>query len=150
MDFKSQQNKVITELGLEKCKYIWSEEIVNKITQSNDKIDFFTAFKKAIHSFLTDGSKDDSFYGLISEMPENYGLSNPAEDSSIQKVIQENLNNASTKIILVTPETQFQPEEGEDPIKNWIFLVEDTQMTPGLNWAIVNRQSGEVINYGKN
>ena len=150
MSFKEDQNRLLGELGLDKCTIIWDEQTVKQMIQTGDKIDFFTAFKKAIHSFLTDGSKDDSFYGLISEMPENYGLSNPADASSIQKVILENLNNTATKIILVTPKTQFQPEEGENPTENWIFLVEDTQMTPGLNWAIVNRQSGDAINYGKN
>ena len=148
MDFNELQTKTINKLGLEKCILVWDEEVVKNITQSTDKIDFFTALQKAIHSFLTDGTSMDSFVATLKDMPENFGLSNAPDINEIQKVIQDNLNSAQTKITLVTPKTQFQPEEGESPLENWIFLVEDTQMSPGMNWAIVNRQSGKVYNYG--
>ncbi len=150
MDYKTLLSKKEKELGLEKCKLVWSEEIVKKMSHNTDKVDFFSALQKAIHSFVTDGKKSDSFYGLIQEIPESYGLSNPVKDSDIQNVIRKNLNTVATKITLVTSETQFQPEEGESPLENWIFLVQNTQMTSGLNWAIVNRQSGKVYNYGFN
>ncbi|MCD6543971.1 MAG: hypothetical protein J7K34_05635 [Flavobacteriaceae bacterium] len=148
MNFISQQNEIKKQLGLGKCQLIWSEKNVKTMLQGNDVNEFFVAFKKAIHSFLTDGSNIDSFYAMIKDMPENYGLSNSPDGSSIQSVIQENMNSAKTKITLVTPKTQFQPEEGESPLENWIFLVEETQMSPGLNWAIINKQSGKVYNYG--
>lgn len=150
LTFDEQMEAFKEEFGLTEIKLIFSEKIINEMSKETDKIDFFGAFRLAIQSFITDGDGLDSFYGLIRETPEHFGLTSPVNDQEVQEVIRKALQEKRTEITLVTPETQFQPENGESPDENWIFLVENTSIAFGLNWAIVNRKTKEVYNYGYN
>jgi hypothetical protein len=139
-----------SHFNLPKLKIIaYRKEVMQQAKKYGGSISFEDALKSAIQSYLTDGTKSDSPYWLIEQVPDDYGLNydnNSAEN--ITQVLYDYLNDGHSTIELITSESKFPPEEGEKITDNWVFLLKASRFSASLHWAIVPRNGNKVYNYG--
>lgn len=136
--------------GLSETVFLIEQTDIETLSKPEDQIDCWQALNKGIHSIITEGEDADSLYANLRDVPDDYGLSYPPTRTSIKALILEALNTSKVTIELVTPKTRFQAEHGENAEDFWIFLLQHTQLFPGLIWAVVNRKTGTAYNYGHN
>ena len=115
--------------------------------QSPYKVSFETALELAIRSFLEDGDNNESPIAIVANRLDLFGLPNAADAAAIREKVRQLMDDARSSLVLLR-RTQT-PEGGERVAGNWIFhlrLPDDDH----LYWAVVNRISMSVYNYGFN
>jgi len=115
--------------------------------ESPYKVSFETALELAIRSFLENGDNNESPSAVIASRLDVFGLPNDADAATIKEKVRQLMNDARSSLVLLR-RTQI-PEGGERVAENWIFnlrLPDDDH----LYWAVVDRISRSVYNYGFN
>lgn len=104
------------------------------------------AFKKALFSFINDGSDNESPLSIALD------LCGKEIDVDCQKrIVMDYLNDQNSVLQLLSlNDEKMMPIYGEKHDNQWLFLLKIPHLSDHLYWAIVSRNGDTVYNYGFN
>ncbi|HEY9847863.1 MAG TPA: LamG-like jellyroll fold domain-containing protein [Leptolyngbyaceae cyanobacterium] len=157
---------VKAELGVPNLKHNINDADVKAQTTPQTKVSCVDAFRKALKSFIEDGTDDLSAFAEVREFPSMYDLPDGNNDAKvISEKVRETLNN-HCHIKLLTLKSQ-DPEDNEysfwkDQIEgyadryncpsnlndSWIFVLDSNKFN-NYNCAVVDKAGAKpTVNWG--
>ncbi len=130
-----------------------SQQDIDVQSVSSMNVSFDEALKKAVFSLLNDGSMDESPIWLLSEMPEEYGLSGDINPEVLTQHARTLINESSATLTLFTEETSSDDEwvgvvmngstGSKYTIKDyWIFKLVNNPFID-LNYVVVDKSGNQ-------
>ena len=137
---------ILAEFGLTSMRSrLPTAEIESQASHFGGTVEFTTALRAALNSFLDDGTDVGSPRSLATDV-----RTGPCLEEDIRERVRCFLNRNTAYLELYGDEG-FAPEEQESVDANWIFILRAESLFDHIQWAIVDRIGVQPnYNYGFN
>jgi hypothetical protein len=137
---------ILAEFGLTSMRSrLPTAEIESQASNFGGTVEFTTALRAALNSFLDDGTDVESPRSLATDV-----RTGPCLEEDIRERVRCFLNRNTAYLELYGDEG-FAPEEQESVDANWIFILRAESLSDHIQWAIVDRIGVQpTYNYGFN
>ncbi len=137
---------ILAEFGLTSMRTrLPTAEIETQASNYGGTIEFTTALRAALNSFLDDDTDAESPRSLATDV-----RTGPCLDDDIRERVRCFLNRGTAYLELYGDEG-FAPEERESVDANWVFILRAESLSDHIQWAIVDRNGVQpTYNYGFN
>ena len=137
---------ILAEFGLTSMRTrLPRAEIESQASNFGGTVEFTSALRAALNSFLDDGTDIESPRSLATDV-----RTGPCLDEDIRERVRCFLNRDTAYLELYGDEG-FAPEEQESVDAHWIFILRAESLSDHIQWAIVDRNGVQpTYNYGFN
>lgn len=147
---------------LEDIKIVIPREVVESQSKEfKNKVEFGTALRLAVKSFLEDSEDPESPLSLMMDYVEEYysiAYGTPKNKAKAEEILFSYLNRPTSEVTIVPSNkpgessySYLPAEHGESIRENWIFALAMSDFSDHMQWAIVDREGNiPVFNYGFN
>ncbi len=137
---------ILAEFGLTSMRTrLPTAEIESQASNFVGTVEFTTALRAALNSFLDDGTDVESPRSLATD-----ARTGPCLDEDIRERVRCFLNRDTAYLELYGDEG-FAPEEQESVDAHWVFILRAESLSDHIQWAIVDRNGVQpTYNYGFN
>ncbi len=145
--------KALEDFGLEDLPLaIDGAEVIGQANEFGGSVKFDTALRRALHSFLFDGSNEESPLAIIANIGEGEWSQDTPTDT-----VRWFANRPDARLSINVRDYDedadhpVPPEDQETVADNWCFSLRLNQLSDHFHWAIVDRTGDKpAYNYGFN